>query len=220
MWHLEVAICSLRRMKWWQRLQIERKTRNLSVEDLAEKTGIPVKSVYGYLSGKVKEPGPGIVELLANAVGLAEQKLRFEENGARVVDTSTIPLLKLNKLGTLQRSQHPLSVWDGHSVIKTGDDIGSNAFAAVIEDDSGFPAFENGDTIIFDESAPAPGKHALVVLEKQKVAVVRRYKPAKFGDDTEFELIPVNDLYPKIQVNEANPGRIIGRAIAFQRSLL
>ena len=64
-------------MTWWERLSLEMSARNLSPEDVASRSGVPVKSVYGYLKGDVENPRGDTLRRLANAVHMSEQQLRY-----------------------------------------------------------------------------------------------------------------------------------------------
>src|SRR5207249_3857061 len=98
-------------MEWWERLSRIIESRNLDVGEVAGAAKIPVKSVYGYLKGATPQPRGNRVSRLAAAVGVTEQELRNGNGAGIAVGLKRIPLLLMNKLGTLKTAADPLSVW-------------------------------------------------------------------------------------------------------------
>lgn len=207
-------------MEWWQRFAKLVETRGLTPERIADATGIPVKSIYGYMKGVVRNPRGDVAQRLAAVFGLTEQELRYGVQ-FKIVNLKRIPLLDLNKLGTLNAGESPLSVWDGVSVVSVpAADVSEQAFGVTLTDDSGAPTFSNGEIIICDPLADiAPGKMVVAAIERNKTGVFRRYRPGPGFSSDKFSLIAPNPDYPQIDVDVDSPGHVIARATKHIRDI-
>lgn len=206
-------------MTWWERLKQIMDARGLTPEQVAERAGVPVKSVYGYLNGQVANPRGNVLQRLAAAVGATELYIRHGAEAADVVDLRKIPLLTMNKLGTIRKGQSVLDVWDGVTVVAVPSEISDTAFGVVLQDDSGAPEFAAGDIIICDPKAEqVPGRYVLAAIDKLAAAFFGRFRPTSL-DRKRFQIIPVNAHYPTIEVDPENPGHIVARAIKHIRSI-
>lgn len=206
-------------MTWWERLKQIMDARGLSPEQVAERAGVPVKSVYGYLSGQVANPRGNVLQRLAAAVGSTELYIRHGAQAADVVDLRKIPLLTMNKLGTIRRGQSVLDVWDGVTLVAVPNEISEAAFGVVLLDDSCAPEFGTGDIIICDPKAEqVPGRYVFAVIDGLATAFFGKFRPTSV-DRTRFQIIPTNPNYPTIDVDDLNPGHIVARGIKHIRSI-
>lgn len=213
--------CTLPLMRWWQRLSDAMRADGKSPEAIAEITGIPVKSIYGYLKGTVANPRGDVLRKLASAVGLSEQGLLYGSESQNFVQLAKVPLLTMNKLGTLGPVDPASSVWDGVTMVAVpAGSVSNSAFGVRLTDDSGEPEFSAGEVIICDpEQEPAPGKMVVAAIHRRQAAVFRRYRPNAHFDDGDFTLVAPNHDYPAIEVGEKNPGHVIARAVKHIRDL-
>lgn len=207
-------------MTWWERLGAELKRRGKTARWLARESGVPEKSVYGYLRGDVDNPTGDIMFKLAQAVGWKEGELRYGFASDRTIDLNQVPLITMEQLGKLKIGQDPLAVWDQVSVVTGPSDMPAGAFGVTLTDESGAPAFHAGDVVIcVPQTTVQPGKFVLATLEGSPSAVFRKYRPLSATDDTRFDLIAPNEDFPKIEVGPDNPGFVVARAIKHIRDI-
>lgn len=216
--------CILPAMTWWQRLKEIIERQGITVAALSARTGIPEKTIYGYLRGISENPRGNVVKKLANGVGVSELELRFGDDAKQQlgqVNLPRIPLLDMNKLGTLNRGQPPLEVWDEVSLMYQGRvNLSQEAFGLEIKDESAMPDIKPGEVIVFDPRAEIiPGKLTLAVLANQKIGVIGRYRPLSVAGSDQFTIVTLNPDYPDVTVNEANPGFVVARAVQHIRKL-
>lgn len=208
-------------MKWWQNLKTVMEAKNIDADAIAAATGIPIKSIYGYLNGAVENPRGDIVPKLAAAVGLSEIGLRYGDNDQNIVHLKKIPLLTMNKLGTLRPEAQALTVWDGKSMVSVpGDSVSENAFGVRLTDESGSPEFHADEIVICEPDEPAmPGRMVIAAIHNQNMGVFRRFRPSSQFDHGKFTLVAPNPDYPQITVDADNPGHVIARATKHIRDI-
>lgn len=193
--------------KWWQRLSRVMTERGISVEDVSASSGIPTKTIYGYLKGEVANPRRDKLAKLAKAVGVSERYLRF---GEEKITLKRVPLLDMNKLGTVNISEAILSVWDGVSTVAVPEDVPEDAFGITIIDDANAPNFSPGDIVICSPSAPVqPGRYVLAVRSSGG-AYFGRYR--KVSEDR-FEVVPDDPHWPTIGIGGDQPGFVLARGV-------
>lgn len=208
-------------MEWWERLGRIIESRNLDIGDVAKSAGIPVKSLYGYLKGETPQPRGDRVARLARAVHVSEPDLRHGNGSGTTVVLKRIPLLDMNKLGTLKTATNPLSVWDGITQVSVQTEIPDGAYGVRLADESGEPLFKQGDVIICDPGAEiVPGRFVVAVLTDEERAVFAKYRPAAHRQLRHFFLRPPNEDFPEIEVNsKTHKGFILARAVKHIRDI-
>lgn len=99
--------------------------------------------------------------------------------------------------------------------------LSGQAFGVEVKDESAMPEVRPGEFVVVDPAAHVPtGKLVLAVLEREKIAVIGRYRKADTeGDDDCFTIEPVNPAYPQVVVNDDNPGFVLGRVVQHVRTL-
>jgi transcriptional regulator with XRE-family HTH domain len=71
------------RTEWWEFCQRLMRDRQLTVDQVAREAGIPRKTLYTYLEGRVANPRGDVLQILAHALGTTEAELRFgKQSGA------------------------------------------------------------------------------------------------------------------------------------------
>jgi phage repressor protein C with HTH and peptisase S24 domain len=207
-------------MKWWERLGRVVEARKLSVEEISARSGVPVKSVYGYINGDVENPRGDVIKRLAEAIGMSEQELRYGSGPQHLVTAKRIPLLDMHKLGKLKVGENPLSQWDGVSTAEVPVEIPEGCFAVLLADESMEPEFKKGSVIICDPNAPIiPGKYVVVVMPDSEDALFGRFRPVGYKDLRRFTLIRTGEDYPEIEFGAKVKGFIIARAIKHVRDI-
>lgn len=211
------------RMTWWERLAQIIDTRGLTPERIASVSGVPLKSVYGYLKGDVANPRGDVMRRLAVAVGTTEAYLRYGTagNSERSSAVRKIPLIKLNAFATLVVPADAMSAWDGVSDVIVPMDVHDGCYAVEITDDSGGSEFRAGDVLICDQSAAIePGRVVVAVLPAAEMAVFGRYKPhSRTKPDAGFSIEHANPDYPATKTSPDQPGFVVARAIRHVRNI-
>lgn len=203
--------------KWWQRLQREMTSQGLSAEDVSASSGVPVKTVYGYLKGEVENPRGDTLAKLAASVGVSEEYLRY--GGKEEIPLKRVPLLDMNELRTLNIGESPLDVWDGETTVAAPIDTPEDSFGVVLPNDANAPDFRKGDIVIFSPSAEIePGCYVLAV-RRLDGAHFERYKMVSPSAHDRFVLIHDNEHWPDVQVDNDQPGFIVARGIKHIRDI-
>lgn len=207
-------------MRWWERLGRAMTARNLSVEDVAKRAQVHVKSLYGYLKGDVENPRGDVVPRLAGAVGMSEQELRYGDSPQNLAKAKRIPLLDMHKLGALKPGEDPLSLWDGVSTAEVPVHTPDGCFVITLIDESNEPEFMKGSTVICDPRAPIlPGKFVVVAMPDVEDALFGRFRPSGYRDTRRFTLFRSHKDYPDIEFGGKVKGLIIARAIKHVRDI-
>jgi transcriptional regulator with XRE-family HTH domain len=207
-------------MMWWERLGRAMTARNQSVEDVAKRARVHVKSLYGYLKGDVENPRGDVVLRLAGAVGMSEQELRYGDGPQNLTRAKRIPLLDMHKLGTLKAGEDPMSLWDGVSSAEVPVEIPDGCFVTSLTDESNEPEFMKGSMVICDPKASIlPGKFVIVIMPDVEEALFGRFRPMGYRDTRRFTLIRSHKDYPDIEFGGKVKGFIIARAIKHVRDI-
>jgi SOS-response transcriptional repressor LexA len=99
-------------------------------------------------------------------------------------------------------------------VLAADANIGSDAFALVIEDNSMAPEFSPGDKVLVDPGvSPVRGDFVVVSLRRGTAAIFRKHRAV--GIDPVEELVPLNDDWPVTR--RASSGKIIGTMVEHRR---
>jgi SOS-response transcriptional repressor LexA len=209
-------------MKWWERLGRTMEARRLTPDAVAERARVNLKSLYGYLQGDVDQPRGDIVKRLAAAVGMTELALRYGSDGfpENTVELKRIPLITMNKLGTLTAGQDPMAVWDGSTVVSVPADVPDGAYGVTLVDSSNEPDFARGDIVICDPLADLePGRYVVAILTEEQQAHFAKWRPLAHRDVRRFVLTHANADYPDIEVGSRIKGFILARAIKHIRNI-
>ena len=94
-------------VQWWEQLDQKMKERRMSPQDVAERAGINIKSLYAYLEGTVHQPRGEVMKRLAAAVGMTEVALR-NGGGANGLQTLGIRASELTQFLTEWATKHDL----------------------------------------------------------------------------------------------------------------
>lgn len=207
-------------MEWWERLKLAMVARRLSPEYVAEKAGVNLKTLYGYLKGDVEHPRGSTVRRLAEAVQMTEPELRHGEVPANTVTFKRIPLLDMVKLAKLKPGQDPLETWDRTSFVPVPADIPDTAYGVRLVDESGGNTFKRGEVIVCDPGAdPIPGRFVVAVtMGNPGRAHFARYKQMGLSPKR-FILEHENKSFSDVEVGGNLKGFILARAIKHIRDI-
>lgn len=88
---------------------------------------------------------------------------------------------------------------------------GPHVFALEIKENSMLPDFRPGDIVVVDpDISPQPGEIVAAKLHTGGVITLRKYRPI---DAEVFELVALNEDWPKIVVDRENPAQILGTLV-------
>lgn len=210
-------------MTWWQRLAKILETRGITPEHLAQVSGVPIKSIYGYLKGSVENPRGDVLRRLAAGAMTTEAYLRYGNSPAITAPPTIkkIPLLKMSAFATLQVPGDHLSAWDGATEVIVPPTTPDGCYAVEIEDESNSPEFSVGDYLICDPQARIePGRVVIAVIPGANLAVFGRFKPAsRIKPEAGFTIEHAHPDYTATTVDPANPGFVVARAIKHVRNI-
>lgn len=93
-------------------------------------------------------------------------------------------------------------------------------FGLVIEGNSMAPEFAPGDLVIIDpEIRPVPGDYVVAKLDAEERATFKKFRHR--GTDAngaeQFDLVPLNEDWPTIEVRASNPGYVVGVMVEHRR---
>lgn len=208
---------------WWERLALIIQSRGITPERLADESGIPLKSIYGYLKGVVDNPRGNVIARLAQAAGTTEAYLRYGSNASQThaAVLRKIPLIKLNAFATIQMPNDYMLAWDGVSEVTAPNNLSEQCYAVEITDESGGDEFKCGDILICDPVAPIePGRVVVAVIPSATLAIFGRYRPhSRVKPDAGFTIEHAHKDYTPTVAGADAPGFVVSRAIRHVRNI-
>lgn len=216
-----------------ERIFQERKTKGLTRKALAELTDDLKPSRINNWERGLRTPGPGEIKQLAQALEVAPGYLMCLTDDKKIKTEfpwlgALIPLLNAQQacdpktfIQALKEDCENNSVSFIPLSPELSQQLGENAFALRVQDDSMVPELKIGDVLIIDpDQAIRPGGLIVAHLQGSQEATVRRYKQLSASSTThEYELIASNENWASIRVSQACQHTIIGIVLAFFRVL-
>lgn len=222
-------------MQTGQLIRSLRESKKLTQEQLAKMVGVSRVSISKWESGENKPKGDNLLSL-ASALGVsidwlmsgnsaadAENKTTSQGSGdfsnisIATLGAHRVPVLSYVQAGSFQPCADRLG--EGiYEYVTTDLDAKSNAFAVWVKGNSMEPEFCEGDLIIVDPDAvPSPGDF-VVAKNGSEEATFKKYRPRGYKEDGSeiFELVPLNDDYPKLS-SETCVITIIGKVIEHRK---
>ncbi|AWN73456.1 XRE family transcriptional regulator [Legionella anisa] len=214
------------REKIGKRIHEARKAKGLTRQALADLTNDIKPSRINNWEHGTRMPGPEEITQLAKALevspaflmGLSDE--RDGEFGRNPRFGSLIPLLDYKQ--ACEPSSHIQKIKEEFysekiTFVPVSPDItnqiGKNAFALRILDDSMSPEIRINDIQIVDPSiSPNPGDFVVVKISGKQDVIICQYKKLSYTS-SEFELLTLNDNWPNIAVNESDQVEIVGTVI-------
>lgn len=217
-----------------QRIMNERKAKGLTRKALAELTSeLKVSRINNYERGD-RTPGPTEIKLLAEALEVSASYLMCLTDNREGKMTKSlgmgalIPVLDFKQAVDpatfIQKIKEDVDTKVEFIPVSTAvsDNIGKNAFALQIKDESMMPEFRINDVLIVDpDTSPKPGDFVVALIEGEQEVIVRKYKQLSASREVrEFELIALNEDWADIRVgsNEMQ-AHIIGCGVSLAREL-
>lgn len=216
-----------------ERIFQERKVKGLTRKALAELTDDLKPSRINNWERGLRTPGPGEIKQLAEALDVAPGYLMCLTDD-RLINTefpwlgALVPVLNpqqaCNPKTCIQAIKENLDN-NTFSFIPLSPEIskqmGGNAFALRMQDDSMAPDLNMGDVLIVDpDQSIRPGGLVVAHLQDSNEATVRRYKQLSAANPTqEYELIAANENWASIRVSQGFGHKIVGVIVALIRAL-
>ncbi len=206
----------------------------LSQTAIADRFGIRPQAVSQWASGSTK-PEAAKLDLLARLLGcsvtylLTGEEVQEDEDWERAYKNGEpagkpIPIVNYITAGQWRSSASDSDYGDDDNAwpiwLETDQPASSEAFALEVRGDSMLPTFVPGDRVIVDPAVePRPGDVVVASIEGDTEAVLRKYRVVGFDSERKpiFDLVPLNEDYPVLQINERQPGRIVGTMIEHRR---
>ncbi len=216
-----------------ERIFQERKAKGLTRKALAELTDDLKPSRINNWERGLRTPGPEEIKQLAEALEVAPGYLMCLTNDKQVEQAfpwlgALLPLLNT------QQACDPKHIIDAiknesesHLVSfiplspELSMNLGKNAFALRVQDDSMSPELKEGDVLIVDpDQSLRPGGLVVAKHQDSMEVIIRRYKQLSADNlAQEFELNPINDNWAGVRVEQSRNYQIIGIVLAFFRSI-
>lgn len=217
-----------------QRIMNERKAKGLTRKALAELTSeLKISRINNYERGD-RTPGPTEIKLLADALEVSASYLMCLTDNREGKMTKSlgmgalIPVLDykqaIDPAAFIQKIKEDVDTKVEFIPVSTAvsDNIGKNAFALQIKDESMMPEFRINDVIVVDpDTSPKPGDFIVALIKEEQEVIVRKFKQLSASKEVrEFELIALNDDWADIRVgsNEMQ-AQIIGCGVSLAREL-
>ena len=132
----------------------------------------------------------------------------------------TVAVIDYIAAGTWDTVNDPYPPGRGMEFLVTERRVGAASFALVVRGTSMAPEFRDGDKIIVDpELTPQPGDYVVAKLDREEEATFKKLRPR--GTDAAgqpvIDLVPLNEDWPVLHIDAANPGRIIGTMVEHRR---
>ncbi|GGI82651.1 helix-turn-helix domain-containing protein [Legionella impletisoli] len=216
-----------------QRIFEERKAKGLTRKALAELTDDLKPSRINNWERGIRTPGPGEIKQLAEALNIAPGYLMCLTDDKQIKKEfpwlgALVPLLNAQQACDpktyIQAIKDDLEN-DSVSFIPLSPELskqlGENAFALRVQDDSMAPELNVGDILIVDpDHSVRPGGLIVVHLQDSNEVTVRRYKQLSVAKPTlEYELLSTNENWANIRISQSFMHRLIGVALIIIRVL-
>lgn len=216
-----------------ERIFQERQSKGLTRKALAELTDDLKPSRINNWERGIRTPGPEEIKQLAEALDVAPGYLMCLTDDKKIKQdfpwlSALIPLLNEHQacdaktyIETIKEDRDSDMVSFIPLSPEFSKQLGINAFAFRIQDDSMAPELKIGDILIIDpDQNIRPGGLVVVCKPNSNEVIVRRYKQLSSSNPTqEYELIAVNENWASSRVSNANEHRIIGIGLLFIRLL-
>lgn len=208
------------------RIREGRKAKKLTRKALAELTDdLNISRINNYERGE-RTPGPQEIKQLAKALDVSAAFLMCltdEKQPQKIPGQGAIPILDYTqacepKIAIKQIENEPNNDFIPINP-QVALQIGANAFALKMKDESMEPELRVDDILFIDpDSEPRPNGFVLAKLVEEETVIIRRYKQLSTSRKIpEFELLPSNSNWAKIAVPHNNQVIILGSVKAVFR---
>lgn len=163
------------------------------------------------------------IDQLARLYGWAPAELiggRKETDGA-LRTARLVPLIDSVQAGHWTEVVDPYAKGDAKLWIAAPRRVGPRAFALEIKGNSMEPEYREPDIIIVDpDREPHPGNDVVARIDPDDVATFKRYRQRRgAAGRIEVDLVPLNENWPTLTLDQKKGGRLIGVATDLIRRL-
>lgn len=197
-----------------------RRARHLTLDDLAKALGTSRQTIHRYENGTISNIPPEKVELLARALGTTPAQLMgWEESYSKYDNVIPISTRAIPMLGEIACGE-PIYAEEEHETYFAADSSLDADFCLRAHGDSmtGARIYDGDIVFIRSQNSVDNGEIAAVIINDE--ATLKRVY--FYPDEGKLVLSPENPRFaPLVYVkDELNSIKIIGKAIAFQSSIL
>jgi transcriptional regulator with XRE-family HTH domain len=208
-------------MSMGRRIAQARKEAGLSQQAVANRFGISRAAVAQWENGDTF-PGSAKLEGLAEVLRVSLEWLATGRGNKFAAESEP-------QVGGARRTVPVIAAataagWPEHGrgselgQIVTDLELGPDAFAIIIEDQSMAPEFAEGDKVILDPAMPPRARDFVVAAASPEDGpVFRMYRPSDRDDVESIELVPFSSAWPTQVIDSDNPGRILGTMVEHRR---
>lgn len=189
-----------------------RKSRNMSINELARETGLAKSSLSRYFNKSRGFP-VNKVNLFAKALNVKpEEILGIQPTNMKPLEQSGMHAVRIPIIGTIACGTPILAEQniEGYTTELFNEKPDGTLFVLRCQGDSMEPKIPNGATVVVREQPTVEDDEiAAVLVDDNTEATLKRIKHV----GNQVMLMPENKKYDPILLNEENPGRILGKVI-------
>ena len=189
-----------------------RKSRNMSINELARETGLAKSSLSRYFNKSRGFP-VNKVNLFAKALNVKpEEILGIQPTNMKPLEQSGMHAVRIPIIGTIACGTPILAEQniEGYTTELFNEKPDGTLFVLRCQGDSMEPKIPNGATVVVREQPTVEDDEiAAVLVDDNTEATLKRIKHV----GKQVMLMPENKKYDPILLNEENPGRILGKVI-------
>ena len=189
-----------------------RKSRNMSINELARETGLAKSSLSRYFNKSRGFP-VNKVNLFAKALNVKpEEILGIQPTNMKPLEQSGMHAVRIPIIGTIACGTPILAEQniEGYTTELFNEKPDGTLFVLRCQGDSMEPKIPNGATVVVREQPIVEDDEiAAVLVDDNTEATLKRIKHV----GKQVMLMPENKKYDPILLNEENPGRILGKVI-------
>lgn len=189
-----------------------RKSRNMSINELARETGLAKSSLSRYFNKSRGFP-VNKVNLFAKALNVKpEEILGIQPTNMKPLEQSGMHAVRIPIIGTIACGTPILAEQniEGYTTELFTEKPDGTFFVLRCQGDSMEPKIPNGATVVVREQPTVEDDEiAAVLVDDNTEATLKRIKHV----GKQVMLMPENKKYDPILLNEENPGRILGKVI-------
>lgn len=197
-----------------ERINEIRKERKITLDELAELSGVPKSTLSKITSGQTQNPNLDTVKAIAKALNVPVDY--FDDADVYLDNVYPINRRMIPVLGNVAAGQ---PIWADEERDEYVDDNGTASadFALRVKGDSMSPLIEDGDFVYVKRQSEVRNGQIAVVLDGDSATLKYVYV---HGDSV--QLISHNPAYPPMVYSgtDAEELTIMGLAVAFKRALI
>jgi len=209
-------------MELGERIRFARERAHMAQPAVAKHFGISRQSVSKWESGE-SDPKRG---RLAELADLFQVNVEWLLTGAGTPDAGghlsrrqAVPVIDKVAAGSWSEVTDPYAPGAFERYVFPDRQLGKHAFALSVDGRSMEPDFTPGDVIIIDPDVQAePGDLVVAKLEDEEAATFKKFRHRGSDKGTPIiELVPLNDDFPTLVLNNDHRGHIIGPVVEYRR---